>query len=423
MAAPFAPEAVPLLAALLGLLALAAALDAALPAPALEALSLRAEPVLRLARGRKGRLSLQLQKAGRTAPLALRLGLELPEGLDGGEPLREAQLGPGPGPHRVDWELMPARRGRWRLGALRVEAPSRLGLWLRRRELPLECEVRVAPSLEHERRSLAHYLLRRGGGVRALRVSGQGREFDKLREYSPGDAFGDIDWKATARKARPVSRVYQVERTQELTVAVDVSRLSARPAAGGRPGDTALEAHLRAALALQLAAAAQGDRFGLVAFGGRLHGQLAPASGAAARHAATELLSRLQPSHESPDYRELAGALGQRRGRRGLLVLLACLDDPLAGEQCLQAAPELTRGHAVLALSSRRSGVEPAFSRPLEPGEDLADALAAQWRYHGLRRLAQGLRVHGAQLAWVKEERLAQQAVSLYVRARERQWV
>ena len=57
---------------------------------------------------------------------------------------------------------------------------------------------------------------------------GRGREFEKLREYIPGDSFDEIHWKATARRARPITKVFQVERTREVYVAVDLSRLSAR---------------------------------------------------------------------------------------------------------------------------------------------------------------------------------------------------
>ncbi|HXC64439.1 MAG TPA: hypothetical protein VNZ67_08775, partial [bacterium] len=136
-----------------------------------------------------------------------------------------------------------------------------------------------------------------------------------------------------------------------------------------------------------------------------------------------DVLGALQPSDESPDYLELASQVGAWRRRRGLLVLLACLDDPLASEQCVKALAPLARRHVVLAVSARSHGAEPAFSRPLSGSEDLADALAAQWRYKGVLRLGSSLKNLGAHLAWVPEERLAQDAVGLYLRARERQWV
>src|SRR5258708_1628120 len=71
--------------------------------------------------------------------------------------------------------------------------------------------------------------LRRGSeGMRALRQIGRGREFEKLREYVPGDGFDEIHWKATARHGHPITKVFQVERTQEVYVVIDSSRLAGR---------------------------------------------------------------------------------------------------------------------------------------------------------------------------------------------------
>jgi uncharacterized protein (DUF58 family) len=57
---------------------------------------------------------------------------------------------------------------------------------------------------------------------------GRGREFEKLREYQPGDSIEDVQWKASARRQSLITKVYQVERTQEVYAIVDASRLSGR---------------------------------------------------------------------------------------------------------------------------------------------------------------------------------------------------
>ena len=95
-----------------------------------------------------------------------------------------------------------------------------------------------------------------------MRQIGRGREFEKLREYVPGDGSDEIHWKATARRGRPITKVFQVERTQEIYVVIDASRLSARPAGD----ETALERSIAAALIVGAAAERRGDLFGLAAF-------------------------------------------------------------------------------------------------------------------------------------------------------------
>src|SRR5207249_6090507 len=85
------------------------------------------------------------------------------------------------------------------------------------------------PNLFSERKQLVALFLNRGTfGLHAQRQIGKGRDFEKLREYIPGDSFDEIHWKASAKRGRPVTKVFQIERTQEVYVIIDASRLSAR---------------------------------------------------------------------------------------------------------------------------------------------------------------------------------------------------
>ena len=58
---------------------------------------------------------------------------------------------------------------------------------------------------------------------------GHGRDFERLREYQPGDNYAEIAWKSTARRSAPVTRLFQWEQKQEVYFAVDQSRASALP--------------------------------------------------------------------------------------------------------------------------------------------------------------------------------------------------
>ena len=124
-----------------------------------------------------------------------------------------------------------------------MEAASPLGFWAKRQRQECRCEVRVYPNLFAERRQVAALFLRRGHfGVHTQRQVGQGREFEKLRNYLPGDPLGDIHWKASAKRGDAVTKVYQVERSHEVYVLIDASRLMARPlprAAGDETPGTA----------------------------------------------------------------------------------------------------------------------------------------------------------------------------------------
>src|SRR5262249_39840689 len=134
---------------------------------------------------------------------------------------------------RFQWPCTPRRRGNYRLERTHLEGASPLGFWAVRAAVPVACELRVYPNLLTERRNLASLFLNRGAfGLHAQRQVGKGREFEKLREYIPGDSYDEVHWKATAKRGRPVTKIFQIERTQEVYVIVDASRLSARAVEG-----------------------------------------------------------------------------------------------------------------------------------------------------------------------------------------------
>ena len=189
-----------------------------------------------------------------------------------------------------------------------------------------------------------------------MRQIGRGREFEKLREYVPGDGFDEIHWKATARRGRPITKVFQVERTQEIYVVIDASRLSARPAGD----ETVLERAIAAALIVGAAAERRGDLFGLAAFSTRWKRSPARATeGALRRLPRCDLSAPAAPG--SPDFDEIATFLRLRLRRRALLLFLTSLDDPVLAENFARATELLARRHLVMAGMLRPPSAQPLF--------------------------------------------------------------
>src|SRR5262249_17765333 len=62
------------------------------------------------------------------------------------------------------------------------------------------------------------------GGSRLSRQRGRGVDFAEVRMYQPGDDVRSIDWRVTARKARPHTKVYREERERPTLIVVDQCR-------------------------------------------------------------------------------------------------------------------------------------------------------------------------------------------------------
>ena len=378
--------------------------------------------VVRLTKDRPGKIPLTLANP-ESRERRLRIGIGLPAGFADEHPDLAVEVPAGARAAVVEWTTTAARRGRYPGVVVCCESSSRLGLWNLRTRTVSPCEVRVYPNLFSERRQLAAIFLNHGqNGSKVQRTVGRGREFEKLREYQPGDSYDEIDWKATARRGHPVTRVFQAEKTQEIYVVVDLSRLSARRLVHEGREQTVLERHLTAASVLLLAAEREGDRFGFVAYDDRVRVFLRAGKGAGHYAACREALHALQPGEGTADMAEVVRHLRTQLRSRALLFFLTDLGDPVLAEDFTRHAPMLARQHLVLVNQLRAPGVAPLFTgdEVAEPAEVYA-RLAGHLRWGEARTLMQVLKPHGITVTLLEDETLAAQLVTQYLQVKRRQ--
>ncbi|HLJ48485.1 MAG TPA: DUF58 domain-containing protein [Bryobacteraceae bacterium] len=397
-----------------------AGFDAMGGARRLRSVSATGPALVRLWKDREGEFDLTLNNAARTQR-TIRVGLAFPDAISTPEETREIELPPGTERSHVTWKCTGRRRGKYAVEHGAIEISSPLRLWLVRKRTPVETEIRVYPTLTSEQKKAPYLFMRRAQvGLHIHRQVGKGREFEKLREYMPGDGFDEIDWKATARRGHPITRVFQVERTQEVYVILDASRLTARPVEDG--GATILERNVTASLLLALAAEKRGDLFGLVTFSDRVHSFVRARSGKAHYGACRDALYALEPRIVSPDWDDVCTMLRLRLRRRALLVFLTELDDPVLAESFQKNVSLLRRQHLVMVGMARPREAQPAFEDSLV--DNLADVygrLAGQILWTKLRELGKTLERQGVRFALLEPGRAGVQLASLYADIKQRQ--
>ena len=340
-------------------------------------------------------------------------------GLEGaGEIL--VSIPPGDGGVLMGLTFTASERGVHRPGPLHMQVESLWGFWGFRRTLDLNTEIRVQPDLSVDRRRVAALFLVSGSeGQRPVRQVGHGREFEKLRPFVPGDAPDDIHWKATAKRAAPVTKVFQAERTQEVYVLVDASRLASR---GMEDGRTALDAFLRAALLLWQAALAQQDHFGLVIYSRHVTTFIRAGGGLAHLDACREALVSVRPDPAPADLRELSAFLGLRLRHRALLTMLTCLDDPEAASEAAAFLPHIGRRHLLLVHSLVPSSLAPVFPGPVVSSvDDIARRVGGHLRWKKLGDLGRMLGRQGVRLEVVRRPSLVTGLISAYLQAKRRE--
>jgi uncharacterized protein (DUF58 family) len=406
----------------IGGLFLIAMADVAGARKSLAGIGVELPPVVRMSKDREGKLELRIRNK-RQQQKKLLVALAWPREFKTGGEAMETILPPQSEWSRLTWPCTPLKRGNYRLNLAFVEGSSPLGLWTARKTLPVRSEIRVYPNLINERKSLAAFFLNRGAfGLHAQRQVGKGRDFEKLREYIPGDGYDEIHWKATARRGRPITKVFQIEKTQEVYVIVDAARLSARKTNQDADANSTLERFVTAALVLVLAAEQQGDLFGLLTFTDKVEKFVRAKNGQSHYNACRDVLYTLEPKIVTPDFDEVCAFIRLRLRRRALLVFLTALDDPAIAENFVRNVELIRRQHLVLVNMLQPAGVAPLFSNPdLSGVDDLYQQLGGHLRWQNLRELQKNLQRRGVQFSLPANERLNTELVSQYLSVKQRQ--
>ena len=258
----------------------------------------------------------------------------------------------------VTYRLCPDQRGKAHFGPAHLRVTSPLQLWTRMHRIGPESAIKVFPDFAQ---LLGHTLSatdRRAPAAGAIRKRrrGEGTDFRQLREYRQGDSMRSIDWKATARRNKPITREYQEERDQQVVFLLDTGRrMHARDDV-----TTHFDHALNAVLTLGFLAQKQGDAVGLMTFGGETR-WLAPLKGRTGLDRLLAGVYDLQPSEMAPDFTQAATALLNRLSKRAFVVIITNLRDE--DDTALRAACELmSTKHLVMCASLREKIMDRARS-------------------------------------------------------------
>jgi uncharacterized protein (DUF58 family) len=245
------------------------------------------------------------------APLRAEIRDEPPPEFDLTGSTRQAEMPLKPFEGRtLRYRVTPPARGDFAFGDVYARITGRLGLVVRQGRIPAAAPISVFPNL----RAVGDYqlMLRRAhltrAGSRRTRLTGGGRQFASLRDYTPDDEFRVIDWKATARRGKMTSRTFEAERSQDVLLLLDLGRLMRQEIAHTQK----LDHVVNAALMLAHVVAEADDRVGLLTFAEDARAWIPPRRG---RAQATDILHALYAARAEPvesDYRAAFRFLASR---------------------------------------------------------------------------------------------------------------
>ena len=319
---------------------------------------------------------------------------------------------------RGQYYVHPLRRGDYQFADINLRWTGPLALATRQGRIAAERSVQVYPDLFGVRRF--ELLLRKNQiqqlGLRNARLTGQGTEFERLREYRPDDEYRRINWKATARRWRPITIDYQAERSQNIVAVLDTGRMMQSPVNRMAKLDYAINA----TLLLAYVAAGVGDKVGLLTFAAEVQHFITPRQGREQFYRILERLYAIEAQPVEPDYAQGLGYLAYKQRRRSLVIIFT---DITAGESMaalVEHARLLARHSLPLVVTISDPDVhEMAQSYPRGSAAVYQRAAAGQMLYER-QVILENLRLQGVDTLDAPANQLSPAVVGRYLELKRR---
>ncbi len=361
------------------------------------------EGMLRL--GRKGTVNLHFKNLNRR-PLRINYVPLLPEAFDNSLEPRKILLAPGETVTEVI-EIFPRELGvhSWNRLYMRVLGRLQLCWWSSPQDVDIPLRV-VPDALEAKEKNQGTDTT----GTSNTVVMGAGKELLLLREYQRGDPLHAVDWKATARTGRHITRVFSEDQHLEVMLMLDIGRSS-------RTNFDELDQfghYVNVAARFAERAVQQDDLVGLIALADTPQAIVPPRRGIDAVLQIRESLGRLSSQPVESDL--VAGAISLRTvtRRRCLIVLMTNLYGQTKGSPLAKSIRLMAPKHFCVVASLLGADMKSLAEKFSDEWLDPYHSLAARQYIQEIHLNAKSLNRAGAHVLITQPRELERRVMNYY---------
>jgi uncharacterized protein (DUF58 family) len=310
------------------------------------------------------------------------------------------------------FKLTGNRRGDFRVKNIFIKGVSLLGLLTFYRKFPMDLLIQVSPSLSFHSSSLklVQKEIRRSEGSHKNRVFGDGTNFEMLRDYIKGDEYSRIDWKASARRKKPVTRIYRIENSLDISILLDSGRLMATEI----EGMSMLDYAIHASLILSYAAAKNNDRVSLTVFGKDIIRSIPKTKDMKVVKKMKAALSDIQYDFYESDYQTAFSFLQSSLNKRSLIVIFSDMIDDSNSKIYYKHLSLIKKNHMVLLVLLRDKTIFELADQKIDSSKAIyLKAAAADMALRRSKTIA-GLRKLGVEVLDLFPEKVSMAVIDSY---------
>jgi len=349
--------------------------------------------------------------------ILLRAQEEAPVGLRKEIPEMEVRV-PAGGTQSAGYSICPRERGDMHFGNTYLRYQTAWQIAERWAVASLKQSIRIYPNFQESKKDTIYLIRSRQIALekRYKHQPGHGREFESLREYRESDEWRDICWSATARRAKLISKSYQIERSQTVWLVLDAGRLLRTRVKGLSKLDYAVGA----ALSLAQVALYSGDRVALLGYGRRILQRLPPGRGSRHVRALLDGLALVRAEELEADHRRATETLAVLQKRRSLVVWMTDLAETATMPEVIESAMHMAERHLVLFTVIGQPELRAMVRERPDDVREMYRQTAAMEIVQRRDLLLRTLRQHGALTLEVEPAKLSTAVVNQYLMAKDR---
>lgn len=254
-----------------------------------------------------------------------------------------------PGEKKIlEYHLRPTERGEYFFGSLHCYAATVIRLVRKRYSFSINQKAKVYPSYiqmrKYELLAISNKLTM--AGIKKIRRIGHNMEFEHIKEYVLGDDYRSINWKATARRGKPMVNQYQDERSQQVFSMIDMGRVMKMPF----EGLSLLDYAINASLVISNIAIHKEDKAGILTFSNKVHAMLPAERRNNQMQKILELLYAQQTDFLESSFENLYVKIQNKVSQRSLLLLYTNFESLSAMHRQLPYFKKLARKHLLVVI-------------------------------------------------------------------------
>jgi uncharacterized protein (DUF58 family) len=241
-------------------------------------------------------------------------------------------------------------------------------------------------------------------------------EFEQIKDYSGGDDYRTVNWKATARKGQLMVNHFTDERSQQIYCVIDKGRVMKMPF----DGLSLLDYAINASLVLSNVALVKQDKAGIITFEKNIDAFLQADKKASQMNLVLETLYRQKTDYLEPDFEKLFSLIRNRITNRSLLVLFTNFESVESLQRELPALKKIAHYHLLLVVFFENTELKALIDKKASTLEGIYIKTIAEKFAFDKKLMVKELHKNGIPSIFTSPENLTVNTVNKYLELKTR---